>query len=73
MMLRAYAFVGRKPKYLILLGFFYFVFFAIDIWVFFSPVEFPPPEFYAMIGDTACFPDYNTPEMHLKVGVRCSH
>ncbi|KAF8887359.1 hypothetical protein BD779DRAFT_516624 [Infundibulicybe gibba] len=67
--MRAYAFSGRKRKVLVLLSTCYAILVGVDIWVFFTGIEPPPPLFYIVFGKSGCFPNYGDGFLGLRLGV----
>ncbi|KAK7031543.1 hypothetical protein R3P38DRAFT_819285 [Favolaschia claudopus] len=58
MLMRAYAFAGRRLRVLVLLLLFYAALVGIDIWFFCFNASNLPDLTYAILGGTGCFPDY---------------
>jgi len=69
MVMRAYAFAGRKLSVKILLGTCYAALLALDIWVFCGPLETLPQLFYIFVRGSGCFPNYGGSFMAAKIGV----
>ncbi|KAJ7493282.1 hypothetical protein B0H11DRAFT_2156296 [Mycena galericulata] len=61
MLMRAYAFAGRKAKVLALLITVYAGLVGIDIWFFGTNAVSLPDIVYEALGGTGCFPDYGAP------------
>ncbi|PPQ88437.1 hypothetical protein CVT25_011541 [Psilocybe cyanescens] len=68
MLMRAYAFTGRNRRVLVLLGTGYLSLVGVDIWVFCTRVEIPPPILYMVLNGTGCFPNYGAGVMGLRIG-----
>lgn len=74
MLMRAFAFTGRKRRILAVLMCCYTLLVGIDIWVFCTAIEILPVELYqvmALLGTkgTGCFPNYGAGFMALRIGV----
>ncbi|KAF8647753.1 hypothetical protein AX16_006588 [Volvariella volvacea WC 439] len=68
LILRAYAFCGRKKLPLVVMLVCYSFQIALDIWVFCIDTRSPPESFNTRIGgDTGCFPDYSNPEVKIRI------
>lgn len=78
MLMRAYAFAGRRKSILLLLGSGYLALLGVDIWAFCTAIEVLPKELYIVTSiiyhtkGTGCFPNYGAGFMALRIGVRCS-
>ena len=69
MLMRAYAFSGRKTHIAVTLGVCYASLLAIDVWAFASRVYMPPAIFYVVMGPSGCFPNYGYTPMAMRLGV----
>ncbi|TFK75040.1 hypothetical protein BDN72DRAFT_605914 [Pluteus cervinus] len=69
MLVRAYAFTGRKPQILALLLVFYAILLGVDFWVFCDHYAPPPVAYYEAVGVTGCFPDHGSGELHFRLGL----
>ncbi|TFK75041.1 hypothetical protein BDN72DRAFT_605854 [Pluteus cervinus] len=68
MVLRAYAFAGRKFKILVLLSCCYALFFGIGVWVYWAGVGILPTEWFEHFGKTGCYPSSGDGIMGFRVG-----
>lgn len=73
MLMRAYAFAGRNRRVLLLLGTCFAGLLGVNIWVFWSHIEVPPPLFYVVLNGSGCFPNYGEGTMGLRLGVSHFH
>lgn len=71
MLLRAYAFSGRRTYILISLLICFLAVCGASTWAFYDGKNVPDL-FYQVFGSAGCFPDYGGGEMAVKLGVRLS-
>ncbi|KAF9530335.1 hypothetical protein CPB83DRAFT_850726 [Crepidotus variabilis] len=68
MLMRAFAFSGRNPYVLMVLGSCYLLLVGMGIWTFCTQVAVLPPQLFWALNGTGCFPNYGDGWMALRLG-----